>query len=119
MRPRRHSVLRADHRVTAAALALAGRRIRSPLVVVSKKRGVPKELRCCPRCGLELTKRQLKLALIDRIEHARHSGSQAALELLRALFPEDNPTSADNLAGRLEAKRQRGLYPPAATDESL
>jgi hypothetical protein len=76
-----------------------------------RARRIPRALRACPQCGSELTKRQLKLALIDRLDQAAASSSKAALELMRKLFPEDTVTPANGAAAALEAKRQRELYP--------
>ncbi len=106
----------------ALPLELNASRIRSPagrtdqgaeLVegTARRARRIPRALRICPHCGHELTHRQLKLALIDRLDQVAASASKAALELVRLAFPEDTPTPADAAAAQLEERRQRELYP--------
>ena len=52
--------------------------------------------RACPRCGLELGHRQLKVALVDRLVYVVGLSEGAAV---RSCFPDDTP-SADLVAPR-------------------
>lgn len=84
-------------------------------------RRMPRALRACPCCGRELGKRQLKLALIDRLERVTAFGSPAALELMRAAFPEDNPgpnAARGRVGGLLRAARAAVLAAPGAAPEA-